>query len=129
MERNPNSVSKSTFWTRKRIILLVFVIGLSLRLWAAWQLPVDFDEPTYLDAGYKYAQMLQTGDINGIIDYSGTSEHPPLIKLLYGFVILVMGQGTNWDQALILSRLVSVILGSLAVFVLAMVDPLAGGLL
>ncbi len=129
MERNSNSISKSTFWTRQRIILLVFVIGLSLRLWAAWQLPVDFDEPTYLDAGYKYAQMLQTGDINGIIDYSGTSEHPPLIKLLYGFVILVMGQGANWDQALILSRLVSVILGSLAVFVLAMVDPLAGGLL
>jgi sugar lactone lactonase YvrE len=129
MERNSNSLNRSTIWTRQRVILLVFLIGLSLRLWAAWQLPVDFDEPTYLDAGYQYAQMIQTGDINGIIDFSGTSEHPPLIKLLYGVVILVMGQGANWDQALLFSRLMSVMFGSLSVLLIALVDPLAGGLM
>jgi hypothetical protein len=127
MEESSASVSKKRFWTRPRIILLVVVVGFLLRLWSAWQLPVDFDEPTYLDAGYKYAQMIQAGDINGIIDYTGNSEHPPLVKLIYGLTLLIMGKGVIWDQALLLSRLVSVIFGSLAVLVVALMDPLAGG--
>ena len=129
MEENSGAVIKKPFWTRRRIILLVVVLGFLLRLWAAWQLPVDFDEPTYLEDGYKYAQMIQAGDINGIIDYSGTSEHPPLQKLIYGLIILIVGKGVIWDQALFLSRLVSVLFGSLAVLVVALMDPLAGVLM
>ena len=129
MDENPVAVSKKQFWTQRRIILLVVVMGLLLRLWTAWQLPVDFDEPIYLEDGFNYAQLIQAGDINGIIDYSGTSEHPPLEKLIYGLTILALGKGVNWDQALFLSRLVSVVFGSLAVLILALMDPLAGGLL
>jgi hypothetical protein len=129
MEQAPSLAIKKPFWTRRRIILLVVVLGFLLRLWTAWQLPVDFDEPTYLDDGYKYAQMIQAGDINGIIDYSGTSEHPPLEKIVYGLTILILGKGVMWDQALFLARSVSVIFGSLAILVMALMDPLAGGLM
>ncbi len=112
---------------RRWIILSVVVVGFLLRVWAAWQLPVDFDEPTYLDAGYKYAQMIQAGDINAIIDYNGSSEHPPLVKIIYGLTFLVLGRGALWDQALFLSRMVSVVFGTLAVLVITLVDPWAGG--
>ncbi|OGO60866.1 MAG: hypothetical protein A2032_07360 [Chloroflexi bacterium RBG_19FT_COMBO_49_13] len=119
--------NKKRFWSRRRLILLVVMTGFLLRLWSAWQLPVDFDEPPYLEAGYQYARFIQAGDINGLIDYSGTSEHPPLVKLLYGLTYLVLGRGVVWDQVLLLSRLVSVLFGSLAVLVVALIDPLAGG--
>ncbi len=120
---------KKPFWTRRKLILLIVVAGLLLRMWSAWQLPVDFDEPVYLEDGYKYAAMIQDGDINGIIDYAGTSEHPPLVKLLYGLAILILGKGVIWEQALFLSRMVSVVFGTLAVLVVALMDPLAGGFL
>lgn len=114
---------------RASIIAGIVVLGLLLRVWAAWQLPVDFDEPTYLDAGYKYAQLIQKGDINGIINFSENYEHPPLVKLIYGLTFLTLGKGVVWDQALFLTRLVSVGFGTLAVLVITLVDPLAGGLL
>ncbi len=114
---------------RTWLITGVVVLGLFLRLWAAWQLPADFDEPTYLDAGYKYAQLIQRGDINGIVNFSENSEHPPLVKIIYGLTFLAVGKGAVWDQALFVSRLVSVGFGTLAVLVVALVDPLAGGLL
>jgi hypothetical protein len=129
MELSTDRISNKPFWTRRRIVILVVVLGILLRGWTAWQLPVDFDEPTYIDAGYTYAQMLQQGDINGIIDYTGNNEHPPLVKLIYGLTFLVLGRGTDWSQALFLSRMVSVLFGSLAVLVLALIDPLAGGLM
>jgi len=118
--------------TRKRhtwVIVGIVLLGLVLRLWAAWQLPVDFDEPVYMDAGYKYAQLIQAGNINGIIDFSESNEHPPLVKIIYGLTYLALGKGAVWDQALFLSRLVSVIFGTLAVLVLALLDPVAGGFL
>ncbi len=114
---------------RAWLVAGIVVLGLLLRVWAAWQLPVDFDEPTYLEAGYKYAQLIQRGDLNGIINFSENSEHPPLVKIMYGFTFLIFGKGAVWDQALFLSRLVSVVFGTLAVLVIALVDPLAGGLL
>src|SRR4030066_1668498 len=119
--------NKKRFWSRRRLIHLMVMTGFVLRLWSAWQLPVDFDEPPYLEAGYQYAQFIQAGDINGLIDYSGPSEPPPLVKLLYGLTYLVLGRGVVWDQVLLLSRLVSVLFGSLAVLVVALIDPLAGG--
>ncbi len=114
---------------RRWLIAGIVLVALLLRLWAAWQLPVDFDEPTYLDAGYQYAQMLKSGDLRGIIDFNVNNEHPPLVKIFYGMTFLILGKGAAWDQALFLFRLDSVIFGTLAVLVFALFDPLAGGLL
>jgi hypothetical protein len=125
-------VNIATNQSKKRrnwIVTAIVIVGLGLRVWAAWQLPVDFDEPTYIDAGYKYAQMIQAGDISGIINFNENSEHPPLVKIIYGLAFLTLGKGAVWNQALFIARLVSVVFGTLAVLVLAVVDPLAGGLL
>jgi hypothetical protein len=127
MEQSPPAAINRPARTRRWAIPVIVLVGLLLRVWAAWQLPVDFDEPTYMDAGYKYAQMIQDGDINGIINFTENNEHPPLMKLIYGLTFLVLGRGAVWDQALFLSRLVSVFFGTLAVLVLSLFDPLAGG--
>jgi hypothetical protein len=123
------SASPQTKPKRRWVIISIVMVGLLLRVWAAWQLPVDFDEPVYLEAGFQYAQFIQQGDLNGIIDYTGNPEHPPLVKILYGIAILILGKGAVWNQALFLTRMVSVVFGTLAVFVLAGFDPLAGALL
>lgn len=119
---------KRSFWTRGRLTLAVVLLGMALRLWAAWQLPFDFDEPVYLEAAFGYARALQVGDLEAIIDYPENREHPPLVKLLYGATILGLGSDTSWEEALFAARLVSVTFGVLAVLLLALVDPLAGGL-
>ena len=129
MQASSANVNKKPKIKRSWLIVGIVLVGLLLRIWTAWELPVDFDEPVYLDAGYKYAQLIQSGDINGIIDFNQNSEHPPLVKIIYGITFLALGKGAVWDQALFLSRLVSVAFGTLAVLVLAIVDPLAGALL
>jgi len=53
---------------------------------------LDYDEPVYMRAGFDYARALRAGDWNGVIDYAGNQEHPALVKLLYGLVLLVLGR-------------------------------------
>jgi ligand-binding sensor domain-containing protein len=123
------SVTLRSLKNRRWWIVSIVLLGLLLRVWAAWQLPVDFDEPIYIDAGQKYAQLIQSGDINGIINFSDNNEHPPLVKIIYGITFLALGKGAMWNQALFITRLVSVGLGTLAVLVFALFDPLAGFML
>jgi hypothetical protein len=135
MRRDPMTESPRAFpfskrwWTRGRIIAAVVLLAALLRAWAAWQLPVDYDEPVYLKAGFDYAHAIRAGDWDAVIDYAGNREHPPLVKLLYGGVALALGDNATWDDTLLLSRLISALFGTLTVFVVALFDPLAGGML
>ena len=117
-----SSYRKKRLWTAGLITLL----ALLLRIWAAWQLPLDADEPVYLQAAYDYAHFLRTGDLAGIVQYSENSEHPPAVKILYGAVIAALGEGTHWEGALFAVRSVSALLGALAVGLVALFNP-AGG--
>ena len=117
------------YWTRPRLVAAVVLLGFLLRLWAAWQLPDDYDEPVYLKVGYDYAQMIKSSDWGGIVDYPENPEHPPLVKLPYAAVFLLTGSSTNYQSVLFYSRLLSAVFGSLAVLAVALIDPLAGGLL
>jgi len=117
------------WWTRGRIVAAVVILAALLRLWAAWQLPVDYDEPVYVKAALDYADAFRAGDWNAVIDYAGNREHPPLVKLVYGAGVLALGDGVSWDTALLASRLISALFGTLAVLLLALADPLAGAML
>lgn len=115
--------------TKRQLWLLIVILAAFLRIWAALMLPVDADEPVYLEAGHDYAQLMRQGDLQGVIDYPGVREHPALVKLLYGFAWLGVGDSDNFYLALVISRCISVVFGTLAVGLLAWFDPLAGGLL
>jgi hypothetical protein len=111
------------------VLVAVVLLAALLRGWASLRLPLDYDEPVYLQAGFEYARALRAGNWDGVIDYVANQEHPALVKLLYGLVLLVLGQDTTWAIGLYAARALSAVLGALAVLVLALFDPLAGGLL
>ena len=115
--------------SRLLTVLGIVLLAAVLRLWTLTQLPVDFDEPDYVQAGYGYAAAMAAGDLGGVVDYAYNREHPPLVKLIYGLAVLALGDRANWSSALYAARLISAIFGLLAVLLLTLVDPLAGGLL
>ncbi|NDJ51505.1 MAG: phospholipid carrier-dependent glycosyltransferase [Chloroflexi bacterium] len=125
------------------IALVVALIALGLRGKAVYELPVDFDEPTYmLVTGLHYADMVRAGNWQGIIHYDFNTEHPLFNKLVYSGALLA--QAPLPDVALYALqpppppdvmpqfyalRLVSASFGVLAVGVLALINPIAGMLL
>lgn len=120
---------KSFLRSRSGIILLVVLIAFILRFWAAFRLPTDFDEPIYLNAALDYAQMFRGGNLNAVIDYPEIREHPPLVRLIYGLSMLPLGVNVGRSDALAVARFVSVIFGTLSVWVVALFDPLSGFLM
>jgi hypothetical protein len=123
-------------------ILLVFLLAVGVRTYAAFNLHVDHDETTYLIVSNKYANHMRNGDFNWLAWEKANFEHPPLTKILNGVVLLsqapldVVKQTDLIDEKPILeqqaveyalaARMVSVIFGSLAVLFLAFINPLAG---
>jgi Two component regulator propeller len=120
---------KKIFNSRISLIAMIVLLGFMLRSWAALQLPVDADEPVYMQAAYDYSQMIRSGDWKAILAYRQNLEHPPLVKLLFSVPELALPAYAGWADSLLWARLISVFFGTLAVLVLTLLDPLAGGLL
>ena len=132
------------------MVFIVFIVGLAafVRVKAALELPVDFDEPVYVGAGIHYAQAIQDGDLGEITRYDYNLEHPALVKLLYGGGIALLSKvpddgltpqerftishgrlvprGRFADDALTVSRMISVVLGVALVALVAWIEPFAG---
>lgn len=121
-------------------VILVVFIGWSLRMRAADQLPIDYDEDDYLRAAQLMAVEIQDKDWSGLTATNYRPEHPPLAKLGYGVAIasfpeapLVPDVGTNEPPAASLpepqftrARETASLLGTLEVLLLALINPLAG---
>jgi 4-amino-4-deoxy-L-arabinose transferase-like glycosyltransferase len=111
-------------------VIIVLVLAIFLRAWAVSLLPEDFDEPTYLQVGFDYAHDIQSGNINAVIDYTGVTEHPAFVKLLYSGAILALGKAATWTNSFYACRAISAFFGVLAVaFIAIALDPLAAGML
>lgn len=114
-------------WRRAGQIAAILFLALVLRAWAAWQLPVDADEPTYIAAAAAYRTALRDEGLSGLGEVTANREHPALVK-----VIDALAGGMDdlsFSEALRSNRVVSLVFGLLTVGVLAWVDPLAGLLL
>jgi hypothetical protein len=107
----------------------VVLLALVVRVWAAALLPVDFDEPDYLEAAYYYANALEDGNLWALTGEPGNPEHPALVKLLYGVAAWSRGPAAAWEWLLKAARGISVLFGVLTVLIVALFDPLGGGLL
>jgi ligand-binding sensor domain-containing protein len=121
--------STKTNRTRWWVLIGVVLLAALLRGWAVMRLPIDADEPVYLDAAYAYAKALRAGDWNAVIDYPDNREHPALVKLLYGLNTAGVGQDPNWQIVLLADRALSALFGTATVGALAFLNPLAGALL
>ncbi len=124
----PHPVPRTT-GRKWRWLVAVTLLAALLRAWAVTGLPVDYDEPTYLGAGYDYAAAIRAGDWDAVIDYDQNREHPALPKLIYAGVVLALGDEASYDRVLAAGRAVSAAFGTLAALGLALLDPLAGGML
>jgi Two component regulator propeller len=120
---------KKVLNSRLTLAAVIVLLGFMLRAWAALQLPVDADEPVYMQAAFDYSRMIRGGDWKAILEYRQNIEHPPLVKLLFSLPELVLPAYAGWADSLLWARLISVFWGTLAVLVLTLFDPLAGGLL
>jgi len=133
---------------RTRLPLLLWVVfalltagfALHLRLRAVHQLPVDYDELTYLPAAFRYRDMMAEGRWREILSYRENLEHPPLNKLIYALDLWISGAPEpNWDELEVPDpispsdrpafwgpRRLSAVSGTLQVLLVSLVHPLAG---
>jgi len=126
-------------------ILIVLGIALAVRMRAVNILPIDIDEPKYLNVGLGYTRLIREGDIKGVAWYDENAEHPVLTKMLYGVSFfplppidriyqkdLVYRAAVQTSEArgwIIWGRYLTMIFGVLAAAVLAWMNPVAGLLL
>ena len=125
-----------------RIVLLITILAGGLRIYAAKRLYGYGDEPTYMKVAVNYANILRSGKYNMLASFNQNYEHPSLYKILYGAALLTRqpidnfsseqlyfnqpASTTNVAVWIMTDRYVSVIFGTLAVMILAIVNPLAG---
>jgi hypothetical protein len=137
---------------RARLLLVagVVLLAAALHTYFAVRAPVDFDEPIYTTAAYRYADDIHHGDIGAVLSDPFNAEHPALTKLLYAGAILTDwqfygyaplsareqyyydGTGNTFQEGDTLARYnadardVSWLFGLLFVLILALYSPLAG---
>ena len=123
-------------------VILVTLLSLGVRLYAAQRLDVDYDEPVYLSAAVSYARSVRTGELKMLAWNQDNFEHPVFYKILYGGVLLTQqpldrlpdkdlprlapiasAAAGPWNVA---ARYLSVFWGTLAVLALALLNPIAG---
>jgi hypothetical protein len=109
-------------------VAVVCAVALSLRLWAAATLPMDFDEPITLEAAQAYGVGWAPGGVP-LGTVTTNREHPGLVKALYGLGLAVAGPGLSRAEQLGVCRVLSAVLGTGLVAGVAWVHPGMGFLL
>lgn len=117
--------------------LVSVVLASVLRLAAAGALPLDYDEPTYLNGAQAYARAVRTGNWAALRE-DASPEHPQLMKLYFGVAALaapeappvhILPNVAMPPELLRVTRMAAAVGGAAHVAALALVDPLAGLLL
>lgn len=65
------------------LIFIIFILAFGLRFLTLNQIGRTWDEPEYIEQGYKMIELLKQGDFGNSYFYT-TYDHPPLVKYLYG---------------------------------------------
>ncbi len=121
-------------------VILATALAWTLRARAATLLPVDYDEDDYLRAAQQFARLIRTSDWRGFLETNYRDVHPPLAKIVFGVTLLSTPEEPLISEAsttaapnqsvsrflLFPARTASAVMGSLEVFLLALVNPLAG---
>jgi len=118
----------------------ISLLAFFLRLYLSYYGPIENDEPTYISAAVDYNLDMRQGNWSQIIDSPFNYEHPAFNKLVFAVglfsskPILSLGPiraGQNlqsvpyWPKLLVL-RIISSFFGAATVFLLSLIQPLAG---
>ena len=121
-----NLPSLPKWWKQEFNLFLVIIFSILIHIWCVWQLPIDYDEPIYVQAGSAYAQLIKSGDLSGIINFPENREHPPLVKILYSIPFLLFQETSNSIDYTIAARSISALFGVIAVAIIAKKNIWAG---
>jgi hypothetical protein len=121
-------------------VVAVVVVATVVRWTAVRSLPPDYDEYDYIRLGHRYAERMSPGRWGEIPAVTENSEHPPLVKLLYGGALKASGAPEpDWKAieiakpmpeqarpAYAATRALSAVAGVLQVALTALVSPVGG---
>jgi len=110
----------------RRWVWVVLIAALLVRIPAIMSLPIDWDEPIYMDAAQAMSDGLRAGDWSAILEPSLNPEHPGLIKCLYGLGFLSLGPEPGLIERLAVARGLSLVAGLGLVVLAAQFHPAAG---
>ena len=102
--------------------LLIFLIAIGVRLATLNQMGKTWDEPPYVETGFRYVELAVKGDFNNPFWYL-QSDHPPLARYVYGLASVLDIKSISSDKVefnynYTYPRIASALLGSLsAIFV------------
>ena len=100
-------------------IIFIFLLSLTLRIATLNQIGRTWDEPEYVEQGYKMDELIKKGDFANSFFYT-TYDHPPLVKYIYGLTAHLDQKGIdksgnpifNYDYTY--SRFLSAVFASLS---------------
>ena len=109
-----------------RWVLICLVAALLIRLPAITTLPIDWDEPVYMEASMANAKAIRSGDWAELLHPTVNPEHPGLVKLLYGVSFVGLGTEPDLVERVASARGLSLLAGLGTVGLAAWVHPVAG---
>ena len=125
------------------IAVLISILALFLRGYLAYTGPIEADEATYFRSAVQYNLAMREGDWNPILFSTQTYEHPQFYRLVYAVGLMagqpipntdnlksvqynVEIQSFPWWHKLFILRMISAFFGSATVFLVSLINPLAG---
>lgn len=107
------------------IVVFVFA-AILVRLPAVTTLPIDWDEPVYMEASMANAEAIAGGNWKALLQPTINPEHPGLVKLVYGVSLLGLGDNPDLVERMASIRGLSLLAGLATVGLAAWVHPVAG---
>ncbi len=115
-------VRKASWTVLVVLIVVVYVVSISIKLYAEQYIPVDHDEPTYLKSSIDLGECVLEGNLSCLTSYEYNIEHPYLVKIIYGLAIKL----SNTSDPLETARYTNIYLSSLVAPILTILSPFAG---
>lgn len=105
------------------IILFIFIFTFGLRLWNLNKMGQTWDEPAYVEVGYKFIKLVEKKDFLNEYFYQWTDE-PPLVRYVYGLFGTYdrskVGDSYIFNYDYTFARLASSLIASVAVIVVVL---------
>lgn len=107
-------------------VILAIIVTSTMRWGNLRTAAVDNDEAVYsVLCGLGYAKYIKDGQIGQVLSYGENREHPLLIKLLFGFAILIGDATESLEKTIFNARMMSLSLTAVHSAILLLLTPLS----
>ena len=107
-------------------VWVALIAALLVRIPAITTLPIDWDEPIYMEAAQSMNRALYRGDWASLLHPGLNPEHPGLVKTIYALGFSLFGPEPSLVERLVIVRGASLLAGLGLILLIARMHPLAG---